>query len=90
MTVLSKPGSIGLSIAGETDDFKIIANVIMMADGLLGGNTDGEDIIIDGLKTFEIPPTQENIDKVKAFFPEREWKAVGSDKKWDSTLRKFV
>ena len=66
-TVLSKPGSIGLSIAGEKDNFKVIANILMMGQRLLKLDVT-EDIIIDYLEEWDESPTPENIAKVRAFF----------------------
>ena len=75
MNILSKPGSIGISIAGVDDPFKLIANVLMMADHFYGSKTT-EDNIINALKKEGIEPSSENIDKVKAFFKDRDWKRV--------------
>ena len=73
MTVLSNPGSIGLSIAGEEDQFKIAANVIMMAERLTGKEM-GEDAVVGALKGQGINPTPENIERVKSHFSPRAWK----------------
>ena len=78
-TVLANPGSIGLSFAGETDQFKIIANLIMMAEriGKGVGNIDEctEETIENSLGRRGLEITAENIAKVKAFFPEgRVWR----------------
>lgn len=75
MTVLSNPGSIGLSVAGEKDQFKITANVIMMAERLTGKEM-GEDAIIGGLKGQGVDPTPENISRVKSHFSPRKWKSA--------------
>ena len=73
-TVLANPGSIGISFAGVTDEFKIAANVLMMAERLFGAVIDEVDIA-QSLEADDIAPTQENIDKVKAFFPgNRVWR----------------
>ena len=70
-TVLSKPGSIGLSIAGEQDQFKIIANVLMMADRLFGFTTDDDDIIV-ALEDDDLESSPDNIAKVRAFFNKKD------------------
>jgi len=65
-TVLANDGVIGLSIAGETDKFKIIANIMMMADRL-GRDRPGklsESAVARSLKGFGLEPTEENISKV--------------------------
>ena|GEM_PF-6436342 len=67
MTVLSKPGSIGLSIAGVDDPFKIIANVLMMADRLFGDTTSDEDIA-RSLSKHSLDMSPDNIAKVRAYF----------------------
>jgi len=74
MNILSKPGSIGISIAGVDDPFKLIANVLMMAEHLFGNKTT-ENNIIHALKKEGIDTSLENINKVKSFFNEREWKS---------------
>jgi hypothetical protein len=66
-TVLANPGSIGVSFAGVTDKFQIIANILMLGDQLLGFTT-GDDDIIHALKKDGLEPSTENIAKVKAFF----------------------
>ena len=71
-TVLSKPGSVGLSISGEKDRFKIIANIIMMGERLLGKKFK-EDAISGALKGAGLEPTPENIDMVKTYFNPRDW-----------------
>ena len=66
-TVLANPGAIGISFAGVTDKFQIIANSLMIADRLLGQNTDEKDVV-RALEIFGISPVCENIEKVKSFF----------------------
>ena len=67
-TVLANPGSIGLSIAGETDRHKIIANIKMMANRISNSTTSTASIG-RSLVNWGLEPTQENIDRVKSFFP---------------------
>ena len=66
-TVLSNPGAIGLSIAGETDQFKIIASIMMFADKLVGGET-SDTAIKNALKRRNLEDSPENIGKVRSFF----------------------
>ena len=68
-TVLANDGAVGLSFAGEKDQYKIIANVMMMADRIVGGTT-SDDAIVSALRRRNIEPTEENIKKVRAFFNE--------------------
>ena len=69
-TVLSKPGSIGLSIVGVENKFQIIANILMMGDRLLGFTTDDDDIIA-ALEDDDLDPSPDNIAKVRAFFKQK-------------------
>ena len=72
-TVLANPGAIGLSIAGETDKYRMVANVVMMGEKLLGRQAD-EGAIRGSLSGAGIDATSESIEKVKSFFaPGREW-----------------
>ena len=66
-TVLANDNSVGISFAGESDKFKKIANILMMADRLFGDETDDESIAY-GLEKHGIEPSKENIEKVWAFF----------------------
>jgi len=68
ISVLSHPGSIGLSIAGATDHFKIIANILMLGARLIGYDVTG-DMIEDALQEEGMGVNADNIAKVRAFFP---------------------
>jgi len=72
-TVLANPGSIGVSFEGVTDEFKIVANTLMLTDRLLSTTTK-EDDVIRVLKKNGIDPTPTNIEKVKSIFsPDHDW-----------------
>ena len=72
-TVLANKGSIGVSFAGVTDEFRKIANIKMIVDRLLGYKTNEHDIS-HTLEKEGIQPTPANIEKVKAFFsPDHDW-----------------
>jgi len=72
-TVLSKPGSIGVSFAGVTDEYKIVANILMFADRLLNLTTKVSDVTY-ALEKHGLEPTPENIAKVQSFFSaEHDW-----------------
>jgi len=66
-TVLANPGSMGVSFAGVTDVYQIIANVCMISERLAGCEITDE-IIGDCLEREGLEITEENIAKVKAFF----------------------
>ncbi len=68
-----KSGRIYLSIAGEKDQFKIIANVLMMGEKLFGEESP-EECIKDALVRRGLDVTPENIDKVKSHFDRKVWK----------------
>ena len=65
----NKSGRIYLSMADEKDQFKVIAHVMMMADGLLGGKT-SDKAIESALARRGLDVTPENVAKVKAHFKE--------------------
>jgi len=69
-TVLANDGAVGLSIAGETNQFKIIANIMMMADRLAGDEPGRlpDDVVVEALEIRGLKPDQENIAKVMAFY----------------------
>jgi len=69
MTVLRNPGSIGLSIAGVDDQFRVIANVMMMADRLFGDKT-GDEAIESALVRRGLDATPDNVAKVRAYLKE--------------------
>ena len=76
-TVLSKPGSIGVSFAGVTDEYKIVANVLMLADRLFNLTTKVSDVAYV-LEKHGIEPTPENIAKVKSYFSaDHDWSEAG-------------
>ena len=72
-TVLSNPGAIGVSFAGVTDKYKIVANVIMLAERLFKFKATIK-MIEDSLTYHGLESSPENIAKVKAFFkPDHDW-----------------
>ncbi|MDR1439923.1 MAG: hypothetical protein LBJ10_07925 [Clostridiales bacterium] len=64
ITVLANKGSIGMSIAGVTDKFKLTAGILTMGERLFGDKV-SDKIIEDSLKDWEIDPTSENVAKVR-------------------------
>ena len=76
-TVLSKPGAIGVSFVGVTDEYKIVANVLMFCDRLLNLTTKLSDVA-RVLEKHGLEPTPENIAKVKSCFSaDHDWREVG-------------
>jgi len=65
-TVLSNPGSVGVSFTGVTDQFQVVANICMIGKRLMGFEITDE-MIMDSLEDENLEPTAENIEKVKAF-----------------------
>ena len=72
MTNIGKDGAIYVSTNGA-DPFKKEAFFLVMIEKLKGGKTKTSNII-HGLGLQGIEPTEENINKVKAYFPaDRVW-----------------
>jgi len=70
---MEKSPRVYLSIAGDGNKFRVIANVIMMAETFAGDETT-EECIEDSLSDYGLDVTPENIEKVKSFFPaDRVW-----------------
>lgn len=62
--ILKNKGSVGLHIADEDNEFKIIANVTAMTARLLGVDVGDEEIVL-GLEKSGIEASRENIMKVR-------------------------